>query len=102
MPNPKLNSLPFHLTGKCFTEFLALQREREREIHVDFYNVVYRLSNPPDFRGIFLTITQIPVPDVPNSGIIQIPIVEKLYYSSMRTRTQAAQKRGRGDSIIGR
>ena len=26
-PNPKLNSLPSHLTGKCFTEFLALKRE---------------------------------------------------------------------------
>ena len=34
-------------------------------------NVISRLSNPPDFSGIFPTITQIP-----NSGIIQIPIVE--------------------------
>ena len=32
LPKPKLNSFPPHLTGKCFTEFLALrEREEKRE-----------------------------------------------------------------------
>ena len=81
-PCPTLSFLPRIIRGKGLGPRLVQPSRFQRDL--------------PDYNA------DSRFPDVPNSGIIQIPIVEKLYYSSRRTRTQAAQKRGRGDSIVGR